>query len=139
MGAEALSTTAGCSIALEFGICPEAERAKVARKLSQMVRADNGRIATGFLGTPLILHALSKTGHIEEAYLMLMRREIRSWLYQVDSGATTIWERWDAIMADGSINSGAMATENEHQEDATTMPTARWLTGCTETWQGSPQ
>ena len=134
MGAEALSTTAGCSIALEFGICPEAERAKVATKLSQMVRADNGRIATGFLGTPLILHALSKTGHIEEAYLMLMRREIRSWLYQVDSGATTIWERWDAIMADGSINSGAMATENEHQEDASMISFNHYAYGAVVDW-----
>jgi alpha-L-rhamnosidase len=116
MGEEALSTTAGCSIALEFEICPPSERAKVAKTLSDTVRKDNGRITTGFLGTPLILHALSKNGYSEEAYLMLMRREIRSWLYQVDMGATTIWERWDAIRADGSIHSGEMATDMEDQE-----------------------
>jgi alpha-L-rhamnosidase len=121
MGEEALSTTAGCSIALEFEICPPSERAKVAKTLSEMVRKDNGRITTGFLGTPLILHALSKNGYSEEAYLMLMRREIRSWLYQVDMGATTIWERWDAIRADGSIHSGDMDTNMEAQEDGGSM------------------
>ena len=47
---------------------------------------------------------------------MLMRREIRSWLYQVDKGATTIWERWDAIQEDGTINPGDIATDTGDQE-----------------------
>ena len=41
---------------------------------------------------------------------MLLRREMPSWLYQVEQGATTVWERWDAILPDGSIHSGAMST-----------------------------
>src|SRR5699024_2357134 len=44
----------------------------------------------------------------DEAYLMLLRRDAPSWLYQVDRGATTVWERWDAIHPDGSIHSGDM-------------------------------
>jgi len=134
MGAEALTTTAGCAIALEFEICPASERALVAKTLADMVRKDNGKITTGFLGTPLILHALSKNGYPEEAYLMLMRREIRSWLYQVDRGATTIWERWDAIHEDGSINSGAMATANEHQEDASMISFNHYAYGAVVDW-----
>jgi alpha-L-rhamnosidase len=67
-------------------------------------------VSTGFLGTPLILPALAGAGLIDEAYLMLLRREIPSWLYQVDQGATTVWERWDAIRADGSIHPGSMTT-----------------------------
>lgn len=134
MGVEALTTTAGCSIALEFEICPTSERSKVAKTLADMVRKDNGMITTGFLGTPLILHALSKAGYLEEAYLMLMRREIRSWLYQVDQGATTIWERWDAIRADGSINTGEMATENEHQEDASMISFNHYAYGAVVDW-----
>lgn len=39
---------------------------------------------------------------------MLLRREAPSWLYQVDRGATTVWERWDAIKPDGSIHAGEM-------------------------------
>jgi alpha-L-rhamnosidase len=134
MGEEALSTTAGCSIALEFDICPEGERAKVAKTLADMVRKDNGKITTGFLGTPLILHALSKNGYSEEAYLMLMRREIRSWLYQVDMGATTIWERWDAIRADGSIHSGEMATDNDAQADPSMISFNHYAYGAVVDW-----
>jgi alpha-L-rhamnosidase len=134
MGAEAMSTTAGCSITLEFEICPEGEREKVAQKLASMVRSDEGKITTGFLGTPLILHALSKAGFFEEAYLMLMRREIRSWLYQVDMGATTIWERWDAIRADGSIHSGEMATDNDAQEDPSMISFNHYAYGAVVDW-----
>ncbi len=78
--------------------------------LAKLVRDVGGRVATGFLGTPLILPALAAAGHIDEAYLMLLRREMPSWLYQVEQGATTVWERWDAILPDGSIHSGAMST-----------------------------
>jgi alpha-L-rhamnosidase len=69
-----------------------------------------GRVATGFLGTPLVLPALVGAGYIDVCYLMLLRRESPSWLYQVDSDATTVWERWDAIRPDGSIHPGTMTT-----------------------------
>ena len=73
------------------------------------MRSAGGAVATGFLGTPLVLPALSDTGYFDEAYLMLLRRESPSWLYQVERGATTAWERWDAILPDGSIHPGTMA------------------------------
>lgn len=79
------------------------------------MRAEDGRIATGFLGTPLVLFALSNNGHLDEAYLMLLRREAPSWLYQVDRGATTVWERWDAILPNGSIHGGAMDAGAEEE------------------------
>jgi alpha-L-rhamnosidase len=133
-GEHAKSTTAGCSIALEFEICPEGEREEVAKILAGMVRKDNGMITTGFLGTPLILHALSKAGYFEEAYLMLMRREVRSWLYQVERGATTIWERWDAIKEDGTIHAGEMDTANEHQEDESMISFNHYAYGAVVDW-----
>ena len=104
---------------------------RIADGLAENVRRENGRIATGFLGTPLVLFALSRTGHLDEAYLMLLRREAPSWLYQVDRGATTVWERWDAILPDGSIHSGAMEHPSEERpreaacSRSTTTPTAR--------------
>ncbi|MFK4762502.1 family 78 glycoside hydrolase catalytic domain [Microbacterium sp. ZW T5_45] len=107
-GEEAITTQTGAALALEFDIAPQAERTRIADGLAENVRAENGRISTGFLGTPLVLFALSNNGHLDEAYLMLLRREAPSWLYQVDRGATTVWERWDAILPDGSIHSGAM-------------------------------
>lgn len=109
-GREAITTQTGAALALEFGIAPESERSGIAAALAAEVRAERGRIATGFLGTPLVLFALSRNGYLEEAYTMVLRRESPSWLYQVDRGATTVWERWDAILPDGSIHSGAMDT-----------------------------
>ena len=134
MGEEAKNTTAGCAIALEFNIVPDAERAGLAQILADIVTKDEGRITTGFLGTPLILHALSKSGHFAAAYTMLMRRKIRSWLYQVDSGATTIWERWEAIREDGSIHRGEMATASEHQEDASMISFNHYAYGAVIDW-----
>lgn len=89
-------------------MCPSSERKRVASSLAAEVRRTRGRIQTGFLGTPLVLFALSRNGHVSEAYQMLLRREPPSWLYQVERGATTVWERWDAIRPDGSIHDGEM-------------------------------
>ncbi len=104
-----IETQTGCAVALSFGIVPEAERGNIGEKLADLVRQSEGKVATGFLGTPLVLHALAGRGHFAEAYQMLMRRHHPSWLYQVEMGATSIWERWDAIRPDGSIHPGDMA------------------------------
>ena len=122
-GEEAILTQSGAAIALEFALAPAERRAEIADALAENVRRENGRIATGFLGTPLVLFALSNSGHLDEAYLMLLRRDAPSWLYQVDRGATTVWERWDAILPDGSIHSGAMDAlpTEDASEDETGM------------------
>ena len=111
-GSEAVTTQTGAAIALEFAIAPETERERIGDLLARNVREERGRIATGFLGTPLVLFALVHSGHVDEAYLMLLRLEAPSWLYQVEMGATTVWERWDALAPDGSIHSGEMATDD---------------------------
>lgn len=113
-GATASQTQTGAAMLLEFRIAPAEQRARVAEGLAASVRRERGRISTGFLGTPLILFALSNAGHDDEAYAMLLRREVPSWLYQVEQGATTVWERWDAICPDGSIHGGEMDTGGGH-------------------------
>jgi alpha-L-rhamnosidase len=113
LGEDAASTPTGAATLLEFGLAPEAERARIAKSLADRVIATDGRIATGFLGTPIILDALSRNGHVDEAFTMLLREEMPSWLYPISKGATTIWERWNGIMPDGSINGGAMDSTAE--------------------------
>ncbi|WP_448719594.1 family 78 glycoside hydrolase catalytic domain [Microbacterium natoriense] len=132
-GAEAVTTQTGAALALEFRIAPEAERVRVADALAANVRAENGRISTGFLGTPLVLFALSNNGHLDEAYLMLLRREAPSWLYQVDRGATTVWERWDAILPDGRIHSGAMDA-GSHDEGGSMLSFNHYAYGAVIDW-----
>src|SRR5262249_7590533 len=97
----ALSMQTGCAIALELNIAPAEERRGVAASLAQLVERSGGKIGTGFLGTPLVLSALTQGGEIEAAYRLLLNTECPGWLYQVLQGATTMWERWDAIRPDG--------------------------------------
>ena len=111
--AHAVASQTGAAVALELGIAPHTERVAVGNALARLVREADGRVATGFLGTPLVLPALVATGHVDEAYRMLLRRDMPSWLYQVRQGGTTVWERWDAIRPDGSIHPGTMTTPQD--------------------------
>ncbi len=96
----ATTTQTGCALAIEFGIAPEELHCGLGEHLASLVAKNRYRIGTGFVGTPLVLPALSRTGQLETAYRLLLNRECPGWLYQVDKGATTIWERWNAVMPD---------------------------------------
>lgn len=77
--------------------------------------ADSGyRTSTGFAGTPYITDALTRTGHVDDAYRLLLQTECPSWLYPVTMGATTVWERWDSMLPDGTINPGQMTSFNHY-------------------------
>src|SRR5690606_27131157 len=71
-------------------------------------------LTTGFLGTPYLCHVLSRFGHDQVAYDLLMQESYPSWLYPVKMGATTIWERWDGIKPDGSFQTPAMNSYNHY-------------------------
>jgi len=103
-GEKAATTQTGCALAIEFGLAPtDAEQQKLGDALVQRIRDADNHLATGFLGTPLLLPALTNTGHLDVAYDVLLQRTCPSWLYPVLAGATTIWERWDALRPDGSV------------------------------------
>jgi alpha-L-rhamnosidase len=82
--------------------------------LAAAVEADGYRIATGFVGTPLVCDALTDHGYAAAAYRLLLQTDCPSWLYPVTMGATTIWERWDSMLPDGSINEGEMTSFNHY-------------------------
>ncbi len=103
------------ALALEFGIIEDPElRAGAAARLADLVRSHGYLVSTGFLGTPHVTGALSSHGYLETAYRHLLERRCPSWLYAVDMGATTIWERWDSMLPDGSINPGGMTSFNHY-------------------------
>jgi alpha-L-rhamnosidase len=54
------------------------------------------------------------TGHTDVAYRLLCERDCPSWLYPVLQGATTIWERWDSLLPDGTVNTGTMTSFNHY-------------------------
>ncbi|SFS13084.1 alpha-L-rhamnosidase [Microbacterium sp. cf046] len=104
----------GYALAIEFGLLDGADRQAAGDRLAELVRAADHRISTGFAGTPFVSDALTATGHLDDAYALLLQREAPSWLYAVTMGATTIWERWDSMLPDGSINPGEMTSFNHY-------------------------
>jgi alpha-L-rhamnosidase len=111
------------ALAIVFGLLEPAMHEHAGRRLVELVRADDHRIGTGFVGTPIICDALCAVGAADTAYHLLTQRECPSWLYPVTMGATTIWERWDSILPDGSINPGDMTSFNHYALGAV----ADWL------------
>lgn len=102
------------ALAIVFGLLEEHDRQRAGDRLAELVRASGHRISTGFAGTPFVCDALTITGHLDDAYGLLMQPEAPSWLYAVTMGATTIWERWDSMLPDGSINPGEMTSFNHY-------------------------
>ena len=108
-------TQTAYALALQFDLLPKPEqRERAGRRLADLVTAAGHRIATGFVGTPLICDALTAVGETDTAYQLLQQTECPSWLYAVTMGATTIWERWDSRLPDGSINPGEMTSFNHY-------------------------
>ncbi|GAA2753973.1 alpha-L-rhamnosidase [Amnibacterium kyonggiense] len=102
------------ALAIVFGLLDEPDRRAAGDRLAALAAAAGWRISTGFAGTPFITDALSSTGHLDAAYRLLLERECPSWLYPVEMGATTVWERWDSMLPDGSINPGQMTSFNHY-------------------------
>ena len=101
-----------------------AEHAEAAKRyFRRSVELTNGKIGTGFIGTPAILPALVKIGAADLAEKLFLQLDVPGWLYQVERGATTIWERWDAIRADGTIYDPDMNSYNHYAYGAV----CQWL------------
>jgi len=94
-------------LALHMNLMPENLRAAAAKRLVEKIHANHDMLATGFLGTPYLLEALTNTGHQDLAFKLLLNTGYPSWGYMVDHGATTMWERWngDQMISDPSMNS----------------------------------
>ena len=106
-------TAYGLAIGFDL-VADPALRQRLGDRLAELVRAYAYRIRTGFVGTPLVTGALQATGHTDVAYRLLLEEGLPSWLYPVTMGATTVWERWDSMLPDGSINPGQMTSFNHY-------------------------
>ncbi len=90
------------------------DKAGTAAALNRMIVENGNKLQTGFVGTPYLLHALSDNGYAQTAYSLLLQEEYPSWLYEVNHGATTIWEHWDGIRDDGTFWSSDMNSYNHY-------------------------
>jgi alpha-L-rhamnosidase len=103
------------ALALQWALLPsDTQRQRAGERLADLVRVSGFRISTGFVGTPLVADALADSGHPDLAYRLLLQTGCPSWLYAVTMGATTVWERYDSMLPDGSINPGEMTSFNHY-------------------------
>ena len=101
-------------LALHFNLVPDSARATSARELVRNIERNGMRLATGFVGTPYLLHVLEKAGYLDVAYKLLEQEAFPSWLFPVKNGATTIWERWDGWTPDKGFQDKGMNSFNHY-------------------------
>lgn len=107
-------TQAGYALALAFDLLPEKLRPLATEKMVNAVEAYQGRISTGIQSTLRLMLALSRFGRDDIAWKLMTNREIPSWLYMVDHGGTTVWERWDGWVEGRGFQSPGMNSFNHY-------------------------
>ncbi len=102
------------ALAITFDILDASQKVRAGEMLATLVAKAKHTISTGFVGTPVLCDALTQTWHLDDAYKLLLNTECPSFLYPVTMDATTIWERWDSMRPDGTINPGGMTSFNHY-------------------------
>ncbi len=109
-----VNTMTGHVLALFFGLAPKSAEPTLCQGLLDLLKKSKYHLTTGFVGTPYLCRVLSNFGMNDIAYHLLMEKGYPGWLYEVLLGATTIWERWDSVLPDGSISGIEMNSLNHY-------------------------
>ncbi len=107
----------------------DASRAAIAKQLTDNIRAKGNKLQTGFLGTKIILETLTEIGETELAYKLLLQHNNPSWLYTVDQGATTMWERWNSYSVENGFGEASMNSFNHYAYGAVAGWMYRYMAG----------
>lgn len=107
-------TQTGAVLSLYFNLAREKDRKRILNTLLTNIENHKNHLSTGFVGTPYICHVLSENGAQEMAATLFMKEDYPSWLYAVNMGATTVWERWNSIMPDGTFDESGMNSLNHY-------------------------
>jgi len=118
--------------ALAFDLAPDELAGPLAARLVELVEAADGHLSTGFLSTPMLLPVLADAGYLDTAYALLLQDTEPSWLTMIDRGATTVWERWNGIDADGQ----ARDSLNHYSKGAVISFLHRYVAGLQPTAPG---
>lgn len=131
-GRLSVQTQAAHVRALSFGLVPEQHRAAVADRLVELIREAGDHLATGFLSTAMLLPTLADHGHLDTAYDVLLQDTQPSWLVMRERGATTVWERWEGVDADGEAHESL----NHYSKGAVISFLHRYVAGLVPTSPG---
>lgn len=111
-GRLAIDTQTGYLAALKFGLY--INRQSVVEGLKARIKKDCRRIKGGFVGATMMNTVLADNGMADLAYDFLLFEGFPGWLYAVNLGATTIWERWNSVLPDGTISAAGMNSLNHY-------------------------
>lgn len=128
-GRLAIDTQTAYALALQFGLIPESQCSRVVADLVARLKKDNDHLKTGFVGTPFICQVLSQYGYHKLAAKIFLLEDFPSWLYAVNLGATTVWERWNSVLPDGSMNPEGMNSLNHYSFGAIMEWAYKYLLG----------
>ena len=131
-GRVAIDTQTAYALTLYFKLVPEDKLGRVVNDLVKRLAKDDDHLQTGFVGTPFICQVLSKYGRHKLAMKLFMNEDYPSWLYAVNLGATTVWERWNSVLPDGSINPQGMNSLNHYSIGAIMEWGYRYLLGISD-------
>ncbi len=113
-GRIAVDTQTAMVLALHWKLVPEEHKERLVGDLKKKLEENKLHLTTGFVGTQFLCPVLSDNGLIEYAYTLLFNEDYPSWLYEVNMGATTIWERWNSVLPNGYISDTGMNSLNHY-------------------------
>lgn len=113
-GRLALTTQTAYALMLYFDLVPKEMVERLLNDFIKQLKKDNYHLTTGFVGTPIVCTVLSQNNQHDLAMRIFMNDDYPSWLYAVKLGATTIWERWNSVLPDGSMNPEGMNSLNHY-------------------------
>lgn len=111
-GRLSVDTQAAYITALKFGLWRDKD--VLVRQLMRRMRYDGFEIRCGFAGAPLMCSVLAEHGMEELACDLLLQRGFPGWMYCVELGATTVWERWNSLLPDGTCSGTGMNSLNHY-------------------------
>ena len=113
-GKLALHTQTAYVLSLFLGLPEEKDVPRMRKALDQKFEDSKQQLRTGFVGTGYLCRVLSANGFSPLVYTLFLREEYPSWLYEVNMGATTVWERWNSVLPDGRISDTGMNSLNHY-------------------------
>ncbi len=113
-GRFSVETQTAYVLGIYFRILEQEEMDIATEQLKLLLEKRNDHLCTGFVGTAHLCPALSQVGLVDKAYTLLLNEDYPGWLYEVNLGATTIWERWNSLLPDGSISGTGMNSLNHY-------------------------
>lgn len=103
----------GYILPLYFNMVHGPKKREMMKNLLRLVRENDYCVSAGIPSAHYLPFVLADNGYVEDAYKLLLQVKCPSWLYEVKQGSTTVWEIWNALNPDGTVNLGNLSKNDE--------------------------